>query len=151
MSSPPSPEELAWLKELREHAWTWFSMHAQQRMQTLNYFLIAMAFLATAYGASVAKTPPVASAVAFTGFLVSAAFNRLDFRNRELVKHGEAALRKVEERYEQLTQWPEVRLVDRAEKPRVAFLGTFRWSILFIETILAAAFLVGAFYALSRI
>jgi hypothetical protein len=58
MSEPSQPvDELDLLKELREHAWSWFSMHAQQRMQTLNFFLIAMAFLAAAYGTS--ELPPM--------------------------------------------------------------------------------------------
>lgn len=146
----PSQQELAWLKELREHSWNWFAMHAQQRMLTLNYFLIAMAFLATGYGASVGDTPIVAAAVAFTGFLLSLAFRQLDRRNRELVKHGERSLARVQARYEELTQWPEVRLVDRAERPGSRFLVTFRRSIAFIQYTLAGAFLAAGIYAVVR-
>ena len=148
--------ELALLKELREHAWNWFSMHAQQRMQTLNFFLIAMAFLGSAYGTSIAKTPGVAGGVAVTGLVLSVIFNRLDHRNRELVKLGESALQTVEQRYQDLTSREEVQLVKRAERPqwrflpRWQFLGTFHWSILFIEGTLAVAFLVAAIYAFGR-
>jgi hypothetical protein len=99
----------------------------------------------------VAKTPVVAAGVAFTGLILSAAFNRLDFRNRELVKIGERSLRLVEQRYQEWSGWAEVRLVDRAERPGIPFLGTFRWSIMFIEFTLASAFLAGAIYALVRI
>lgn len=146
----PSQQELSWLKELREHSWNWFSLHAVQRMQTLNFFLVAMAFLATGYGASVARTPVVATAIAFAGALLSLAFIQLDFRNRELVKHGERALARVQTRYQELSGWPEVELVKRAEKPQRRSQLTFRWSILIIQGTLAAAFIGAGIYALVR-
>jgi hypothetical protein len=34
-----------------DHAWNWFNLHAGQRMQTFNFFLIATAFLIAAYRA----------------------------------------------------------------------------------------------------
>ena len=32
-----------------EHAWQWFALHARQRMQCVNFFLVAVAFLAAAF------------------------------------------------------------------------------------------------------
>src|SRR4051812_31773082 len=32
-----------------EHAWEWFSLHAGQRLQAVNFYLIAAAFLSNAF------------------------------------------------------------------------------------------------------
>ena len=75
------------------HVWSWFSQHANQRMQALNYFLVAAAFLTAGYAsAAAAERWPPAAVVGGVGIIVSAAFNRLDARTRELVQAAEPAL-----------------------------------------------------------
>ena len=39
--SPSDPDEIA--KQAREHAWNWFALHATQRMQAFNFFMVATA------------------------------------------------------------------------------------------------------------
>ena len=46
MTTPPDPVEIA--KQAREHAWNWFALHATQRMQAFNFFVVATAFLIAA-------------------------------------------------------------------------------------------------------
>lgn len=43
-----------------EHAWEWFALHATQRMQAFNYFLVGTAFLFAAYGTLLDKYRPAA-------------------------------------------------------------------------------------------
>ncbi|HEY0166624.1 MAG TPA: hypothetical protein VGB75_06230 [Jatrophihabitans sp.] len=75
------------------HVWSWFSQHANQRMQALNHYLVAAAFLTAGYAsAAVADRWPLAGVVSATGVIVSLAFNRLDARTRELVQAAEPAL-----------------------------------------------------------
>jgi len=48
MTTPSDPDEIA--KQAREHAWNWFALHATQRLQAFNFFVVATAFLIAAYG-----------------------------------------------------------------------------------------------------
>ncbi len=50
-------------KQAFDHAWNWFSLHAGQRMQSFNFFLIATAFLFAAYGSTLDKDPRVAAMI----------------------------------------------------------------------------------------
>ena len=145
-SARQKPSRVA-LEEVREYAWNWFALHANQRMQTFNYFLIAMAFIATAYGTVISRAPEVAAGVATIGLVLSIAFHQLDERNRDLVKIGEAALKHVEEKLYEDTEWTEVRLVRKADESRGGFMPSFRWSIAVIEGTLALAFAVALVYA----
>jgi hypothetical protein len=49
----PDPDDIA--KQAREHAWNWFALHATQRMQAFNFFVVATAFLIAAYASILEK------------------------------------------------------------------------------------------------
>jgi hypothetical protein len=87
---PLDPDEIA--KQARDHAWNWFALHAAQRMQTFNFFLVATALLVAAYATLLEKHRDAACVVAVLGAWLSLWFNRVDYRNRQLVKAGERAL-----------------------------------------------------------
>lgn len=95
-----------WFREAREHAWNWFSLHANQRMQSLYYFLIAVAFLSAAYVGALTRADIVAVSIAFVGLLLTFAFRRLELRSRELIHLGESALRKIEQEMTNKSQNP---------------------------------------------
>src|SRR3982751_6627253 len=83
--------------EAQNYAWSWFTLHAGQRLQMVNFWLISIAFLVTAFvQAYVNHLFVVAAGVSVTGLLCSVAFLRLDVRTRNLVHVGEAALRHLE-------------------------------------------------------
>jgi hypothetical protein len=88
--APPDPSDIA--KQAREHAWDWFALHAAQRMQTFNFFLVATAFLIAGYASLLEKHRWAAFGVALLGAWLAFWFNRLDTRSRQLVKAGERAL-----------------------------------------------------------
>jgi hypothetical protein len=88
-------------QELRDHAWRYFTLHADQRLKTFNFYLIVATVLLggglTALKDNVLPQP--GAALAFYSLAVlSFVFWKLDQRNRELVKHGEAALLFIEAR-----------------------------------------------------
>jgi len=80
--------------ELRDYAWKYFALHADQRIKTFNFFLVLCTFttgglIALLKDAQDARLgAPVALAVTFISFI----FWRLDIRNKELIHGSEAAL-----------------------------------------------------------
>jgi hypothetical protein len=84
--------------EARGYAWNWFAMHAAQRVQLVNFWLVAVAFLAAAYVQSeISHVRPIGAGVAVIGVVASIAFQRLDVRTRELSQIAEDALREFED------------------------------------------------------
>ena len=86
------------LIQLRQYAWNYFSLHADQRLKTFNFYAV----LSTAIVAGIlaiakeAKNPAVAAPLAFLLAFLSFVFWKLDKRNRQLIKHGENALKHLE-------------------------------------------------------
>jgi hypothetical protein len=82
------------------YAWQWFSYHATQRTNMLNYFLVGIGILANAYVAAVtAKFTLVATSIAILGAVVSFSFFMLEVRNRSLVGYAQDVLRRLERDY----------------------------------------------------
>jgi hypothetical protein len=100
------------------HAWSWFALHAGQRLQLLNFFLVSVAFLTAAYVAAFNDHPAVSGVVGVAGAVVSFAFRRLELRTRELVHIGEAPLAVLEARLAALTDIDSLRMLENAEAPR---------------------------------
>jgi hypothetical protein len=87
------------IKEMRDYAWKYFSLHADQRIKTFNFYLVLATF-AVGGMLTVIKDTGHAWVVAVIAFLLgflSFVFYKLDCRNKQLVRHGEAALKRLEE------------------------------------------------------
>jgi hypothetical protein len=89
------PDETRLLaKDVLDHSWKWFEMHASQRMQLINYFLVAVAFLSAAYVAGLRDdAPEVSTVVAVLGVILSICFQRIEERTKNLIKLGEQGVR----------------------------------------------------------
>jgi len=145
MSPNENPQEEV-AKNGLDHAWDWFALHAGQRMQSFNFFLLATAFLVAAYGAVIEKHPHVAVGVALLGAWLAFWFNRLDVRSNQLVRAGEAALRPLEKNLADKTSIRELAIVAAVDsKAR----GSFSYSVVInvVQWTLLVAFLAGAGYA----
>ena len=84
---------------LRQQAWDYFALHAQQRLTTVRFYLVVAAALTAAAIASFGENfhiPCLGLAAGLLLSLLSYAFWRLDLRNRELIKAAEAVLRSFE-------------------------------------------------------
>ncbi len=134
------------MKEALAHSWDWFALHAGQRMQAVNFFLVSVGFLTSAYSVALnAKRPEVASGVAIFGALITFYFTRLEIRTRELVKASERPLARCEEHLAALTGVEELTLVKRVQTPKTAFssygdvIPTLQWTV-FAGFILGMAF-----------
>lgn len=85
--------------DLRDYAWKYFALHADQRMKTFNFFLMLCAVIVGGM-ITLIRDPqgrhlaaPVGLALAFVSFV----FWRLDVRNKQLIHHAEEALQLLEQ------------------------------------------------------
>ncbi len=132
-----------------DHAWQWFTLHATQRMQAVNFFLVATAFLSTAYVAAL-RFPAVAVGVSALGTLFSLVFYRFEIRIQELVKAGEKALYPAQQRLADLTGMQEFKICETVETARRPFTK-YSTVIRTLYGSTAAGFLMGLTYAIGRI
>jgi hypothetical protein len=81
-------------EELRDQAWKYFSLHADQRLKTFNFYLILCTIIAGGLLALIkdARDPRIAIPVALLLPSLSLVFWKLDTRNRQLVDHSQNAL-----------------------------------------------------------
>jgi hypothetical protein len=85
-------------RDLREYAWKYFALHADQRLRTFNFYLIIVAVVLGGILTFLkdAKVPALASPAGASLCLLSYIFWGLDRRNRELITHAMAILRTIE-------------------------------------------------------
>ena len=90
------------LKEYREYAWKYFSLHAEQRLKTFHFFIVLSAIISGAILTiykdidNVSYVAPMLYLLSFLTFI----FWKLDQRNKELIKRGESALKAIENNIE---------------------------------------------------
>jgi len=85
--------------DMSEHAWRYFILHAEQRLKTFNFYLILCTVLfggmATLIQNSIDTRVGIFVSILLSFF--SFVFWKLDLRNKQLIKHGENALKHLEE------------------------------------------------------
>jgi hypothetical protein len=83
---------------LHEHAWSYFVLHADQRLRTFDFYLVLSTLIAGAMlsfmksGIPRIQTAILATTLPFISFV----FWKLDIRNKQLVKLAEEAIKHVE-------------------------------------------------------
>lgn len=131
------------------YAWNWFSLHSTQRMQMFNYWLIAIAFLSTAFvEASKSHLKAVSLGVALTGCIASLSFMRLDARTRQLIIVAETALR-IHESHGLAAAQKELALITEAHRNR-GRLQSYRVLIQGLEAVVAVLFAFGAVWTATQ-
>jgi hypothetical protein len=85
-------------KELRDYAWSYFAIHAEQRMKTFHFYLLLATLIAGGIVALTKNGSCLIGAVALAFLLpfLSFIFWKLEQRNKQLVKYGEEALMLIE-------------------------------------------------------
>ncbi|QDH73312.1 hypothetical protein [Brevundimonas sp. M20] len=85
--------------EAAKHAWDWFALHAAQRMQNINFFIVLQTALLAAAGLAIKEQLVLMAILAGTGVVfLTFIFYKLERRVRKLVKIGENALRYEQKR-----------------------------------------------------
>lgn len=132
-----------------DHAWSWFTVHASQRMQLVNFWIVAVAFLTTALVTALTNERfDVATVVSLAGAVGTFAFNRLERRTRSLVRAGEEALEKFQAELAAGSTVNELEILKRVDlhKP----FWTYGTVIMVLHLVTLTTFLVVAGYSSSR-
>ena len=82
-----------------EHAWSYFQLHATQRITVFNYFVVFSGVLATGLATAVQANPRLAAVGIVLGLLLSLLsflFWKLDQRASFLIKHAEELIKTLE-------------------------------------------------------
>jgi len=130
------------------HVWEWFHLHARQRMQCINFFLVAVAFLVAAFVTLLKEHQyAMGAATALFAAWLSWWFRRLELRTKALVKAGERAMKPLQKRLSDEVGIPEMEILRLVEKPEERWtsygdvLWVIHWTTIFV-------FLIGSAYAL---
>ena len=138
-------------RDAQQYAWNWFALHSGQRMQLVNFWLVAVAFLGAAYvQAATSNLRPIAVGVAMSGAIASAAFALLDARTRRLVQVAEEMLQILEEKGRVPEGPNEVRLIERAHAARRGRIFSYRVIIEGLQIVIALLFTGAAIYAIVK-
>ncbi len=130
--------------EAQTYAWNWFALHSGQRMQLVNFWLVAVAFLGAAFvQARTGNLRAVAVGVCLTGTVASIAFAMLDARTRRLVQVAEDALRVLEDE-RAAAGATSSRLVSASHTARFSTLLSYRFVIQGLQLTIAALFAAAA-------
>ena len=87
-------------ERLRNYAWNYFALDAEQRMKTFHFYLIVSTVLVAGFINGTKDSSVDCRILSFLGLslaLISFYFEKLDERNRELVRNGEAAIKYLDE------------------------------------------------------
>ncbi|WP_216893413.1 hypothetical protein [Nocardia alni] len=116
--------------DAQAYAWNWFALHAGQRMQLVNFWLVAVTFFGAAYvQARIGRMPAVAAGVCIAGAVASIGFALLDARTRQLVQVAEAALLRLEDARASTEDNISPRLIEAARDARASRLFSYRFII----------------------
>jgi hypothetical protein len=136
----------------QSYAWNWFALHAGQRLQLVNFWLVAISFLATAFvQACASHLVAIAFGVSVTGVVSSAAFMRLDARTRELVRVAENALMAFETAQTESGLDEVHELVKASHDARRSRLDSYRIIIQGLQLSVAFMFFLAMIYSLISV
>ena len=100
-------------EELCKRAWDYFEMHASQRLETFNFYIVLSSVIATATFTILpsSQASRVSWLLGLLLIFLSFVFWKLDSRNKDLIKGAEAAIKYFEQNSD---------LNDDGEEPHVA-------------------------------
>src|SRR4030095_9126577 len=130
-------------KDALDHAWGWFTVHAAQRLQSFNFFLIATAFLVAAYATVLEKHSGVTAIAATFGAWITFWFYRMERRTRQLVNAAEDALDPMQKDLADISDNAQMRILKKvkaAEKGASTYgkvIWIIQWTTLGVFALLA--------------
>ena len=93
------------LEDVKNYAWGYFKIHAQQRLTTFNFYITLATLIGTGLFVSLAddyKNNLISALLSINLILFSFVFWKLDVRNRQLINNAEEALKVIEGVYLEL-------------------------------------------------
>ena len=103
----PDDSRLDLIEPMLNHAWSYFQLHAQQRLTAFNFYIVLSSVLTAGLFAALQKDDIglVPAAIGFLLGIISFVFAKLDGRNKQLTRNGERALRSLQQDW--LATWPD--------------------------------------------
>jgi hypothetical protein len=130
------------------YAWEWFALHSGQRLQLVNFWLVAVSFLAAAYvQAVIANLRFIAVGLGLLGVIASLAFYRLDARTRQLIQVGEKALAHFERIRCANGQDAITSLVAEGHRSGRRRIDSYRVIVQSLQLVVASLFFLSSLYA----
>jgi hypothetical protein len=142
------PKEL--VKIAVDHAWNWFALHATQRLQSVNFFLVAMAFMTAAYVTAIKEELfLIAAGIAVLAMSTSYFLFRMERRIQYLIHAAEEALNPIQDAVATKLTLPQMNIVARVAETNP---GGWKYSRVFkfMYSTTAAGFALGFVDALLR-
>lgn len=132
------------------YAWNWFSLHAGQRMQVVNFFILSSSFITTAYVTAMQKCLfAVAGFVGIGGAAMALAVFVFERRTHDLVAVGRIALKELEKVLATRCGIDSVALVHKTPGATLT-APKYRHTISFLTLTATCLFAVSAWYSFSR-
>ena len=140
------------MQDPHDYAWNWFALHSAQRLQLVNFWLVAVAFLAAAYvQARSAHLLAISLGVSVAGIVASLAFAKLDARTRQLVQVAESSLRVLEMTDASESTGEAAQLIKASEATRRSPLNSYRVIIEGLQLSVAFLFFLAAIYSMASL
>jgi hypothetical protein len=142
------------LKEQRDYAWSYFQLHANQRISSFNFFVVIAALLTTGLAGTLKmdfEYHYLGVILALSLIVISFIFWKMDQRVRFLIKHAEEALKSIEKEWMSNADFigPELALF-RGEEEKTKSVRSpgswnpVQWHLLYSECFSAVYLVFGA-------
>lgn len=84
---------------IRQYAWDYFQLHAEQRLKTFEFYIVIATVLLSGYVISLKEDNLIHIGIVIGILLIvlSFVFWKLDVRNKQLIKNAEQALKTIED------------------------------------------------------
>jgi len=118
----PPGDDTALLIAALNHSWAWYDAGYNRGLQVINYFLVAIAVLATAYVSAInGKHYGIAVAIALSGAVLAAVTFTVGHRQRRRAAVGEVALAALQNRVADRLMIDSLRMVGSENRTRFYF------------------------------
>jgi hypothetical protein len=105
-------DEAALLIAALDHAWTWYNVRIDRGLQVVNYFLVAVAVLATAYVSALnGKHNAVAAAIALSAAVLTGVAFTIGYTERREAVAGEVALAELQKLLAEKLEIDSIRMI----------------------------------------
>jgi len=137
----------ALLETALDHAWRWHELRINNGLQVLNFYLLAIAVLATAYVSALnARNHVVAVAVALAGVAVTTSAYVVGARQDHVARIALAPTQEIENRLADALAIDSMRLVERYRVTRKMSTYAVRVTAHFIMPVIVIVCVVAALY-----
>ena len=131
-----------------EHCWKWVELRTNHRVQSVNFYLLAVAFLVTGYFAAFSAKIYFGSAVvAVIGVGVTIGFAVGDIRLLKYVRTGEEAVMELEQRFASALACPQLNMISNVRQggrriassrlvPAYYCASSLAWALAFVGSVI---------------